>query len=271
MMARILRSELHPHWGRMGSVQWGVVQAIHPPGTYNGVAYTYSSVDVTLDGSSTVTNNLAFMENYAPMVNDGVVILRMQGPAQTARIVLGSMSPAGTSSNIQNVGLKVADLALGAGTTSFTLPNMTGMNNIKMRFRAITNSAAALDNVAMRFNGDTTANYYATTWDTSNNGTAITVSNSGVVSSLQWTCLATGTLVGSSFSAYGEFTIFGYNTSTYKRIIGSTSYGGAATNQFSQRQGYWNSIAAITSLGFLSATGPGTNSLSGNVEIWLEP
>lgn len=85
-VARALHGHLAPDWGIAGAYQWGTVGAVHatssPP-----------TVDVYLDGSSSLTTGLRYLTSYAPVVSDVVMIGRMQGRARTARVVLGTLAP----------------------------------------------------------------------------------------------------------------------------------------------------------------------------------
>lgn len=261
--ARTLRAELSPHWGRAGTLQWGIVTAVHP------TASPIPTVDVKLDGSSTVTPGLTYLESYNPLVNDLVVIARMQGPAQTSRVVLCTYGPAGAWA--ESNPLKVGVVTLGAGTTTFNLPSPQLWGSIRLEFAGITNSSAGVDNVLLYFNTDTTGgDYFATTWDQANNG-AIGTTTNNTLGGIAWTCLATGTTLGSNYAGSGLFEIIGINSGSYKRIMGQTSYGDSATNQMSMRWGLWKSTAAITTLNFLSTVGPGTNTLGGTVTVLAIP
>ena len=86
-LARGMRKALNPNVGVHGPWQWGVVQAVNANGTVN----------VTLDGDpTTVVSNLSYLASYVPTVGNAVFIARQQGPARTARVVMGVLgsSPA---------------------------------------------------------------------------------------------------------------------------------------------------------------------------------
>ena len=82
--ARALRRSLAPRWSLDSSFQWGKVAAVHGGGV--------NTVDVYLDGSSQLTTGLHYLSSYSPVVNDVVMVARMQGASQTARVVLGKLA-----------------------------------------------------------------------------------------------------------------------------------------------------------------------------------
>lgn len=81
-------SRLRPDWNIEGPYQFGEVHAIGAHGA--------NTVDVYLDGSSSLTTGLHYMADYGPQVNDPVMVGRLQGSSQSARVVFGPLAPGGT-------------------------------------------------------------------------------------------------------------------------------------------------------------------------------
>jgi hypothetical protein len=81
-------TQLRPDWNIDGPYQFGEIGAVGSHGT--------NTVDVYLDGSTSLSTGLHYLAGYAPQVNDPVMIGRMQGSSQSARVVLGPLAPGGT-------------------------------------------------------------------------------------------------------------------------------------------------------------------------------
>ena len=81
-------TQLRPDWNIDGPYQFGEIGAVGAHGA--------NTVDVYLDGSTSLTTGLHYSADYGPQVNDPVMIGRMQGSSQSARVVLGPLAPGGT-------------------------------------------------------------------------------------------------------------------------------------------------------------------------------
>jgi hypothetical protein len=81
-------TQLRPDWNIDGPYQFGEIGAVGAHGA--------NTVDVYLDGSTSLTTGLHYSADYGPQVNDPVMIGRMQGSSQSARFVLGPLAPGGT-------------------------------------------------------------------------------------------------------------------------------------------------------------------------------
>jgi hypothetical protein len=80
-------TQLRPNWNIDGPYQFGEIGAVGAHGA--------NTVDVYLDGSTSLSTGLYFLASYTPQVNDPVMIGRMQGSSQSARVVLGRLAPGG--------------------------------------------------------------------------------------------------------------------------------------------------------------------------------
>jgi hypothetical protein len=81
-------TQLRPDWNIDGPYQFGEIGAVGAHGA--------NTVDVYLDGSTSLSTGLYYSADYGPQVNDPVMIGRMQGSSQSARVVLGPLAPGGT-------------------------------------------------------------------------------------------------------------------------------------------------------------------------------
>lgn len=82
-VARQLQSSIVPQWSIMGPFQWATVHAIHT---------SPNTVDVYMDGASTLTPGVRYLSTYTPTVGDVVVVGRMQAQSRTARFVIGKLA-----------------------------------------------------------------------------------------------------------------------------------------------------------------------------------
>jgi hypothetical protein len=81
-------TQLRPDWNLDSPYQFGEIGAVGAHGA--------NTVDVYLDGSTSLTTGLHSLADYGPQVNDPVMIGCMQGSSQSARVVLGPLAPGGT-------------------------------------------------------------------------------------------------------------------------------------------------------------------------------
>lgn len=79
-VARALRRELVPDPFTLGPWQWGVVEAVNTS--------PVASVNLYLDGSTTVTPNVRYLSSYTPTAGDTVFVARYGSD----RIVLGKLA-----------------------------------------------------------------------------------------------------------------------------------------------------------------------------------
>jgi hypothetical protein len=82
-LARVLRNNLQPNGFTDTPWQWGVVQAINS---------SPNSVDLYLDGATTVTPNIRYLASYSPTVGDVVLVGRHITQAGQDRFVLGKLA-----------------------------------------------------------------------------------------------------------------------------------------------------------------------------------
>lgn len=84
-VARSLQRELVPKQYTQGPWQWGTVHAVNA---------SPATVDVYLDGSSSLTPGLRYLSSYVPSVGDVVFVARGTGGLNTDRVVLGPCADA---------------------------------------------------------------------------------------------------------------------------------------------------------------------------------
>jgi hypothetical protein len=144
-------SRLRPDWNIEGPYQFGEIGSIASNGT----------VGVYLDGSSSLTTGITCLSSYIPVVNDPVVLARLQGASMTARVVVGRLA---TEQRRQI-------LTTTATSVSFTPP--AGFANL--RLRAFLVSVSTSGNIALNLNSDSAAHYNWSVVD--GNGTAAAASS----------------------------------------------------------------------------------------------
>jgi hypothetical protein len=161
----------------------------------------------------------------------------------------GPQGPAGPAGFGEYVG-KVT--AVG-GETSLALPMPTGVGR-NINFAAILRGAAATanDDVIIRFNGDTGANYDRSTLQ--NSGVSVAASNDPGS-----TFVYGGNIPAASAPAnyFGSITgrILRYQGATYKQYEGKSTFLNGTTGLNQVMAGAWRNVAAITSITFLLNSG----------------
>lgn len=83
MLAKVLRDELTPNGFSETPYQWGTVHAVHS---------SPNTVDVYLDGSTTLTTGVRYLKSYTPTVGDTVVVCRHITQAGQDRWVMGVLA-----------------------------------------------------------------------------------------------------------------------------------------------------------------------------------
>jgi hypothetical protein len=101
-------TQLRPDWNIDGPYQFGEIGAVGAHGA--------NTVDVYLDGSTSLTTGLHYLADYGPQVNDPVMVARLQGSSQSARVVIGRL--AATTSAWQPIPTYTNSWASGAGPAS---------------------------------------------------------------------------------------------------------------------------------------------------------
>lgn len=219
--ARDIRSELAPHWGRMGSFQWGTVNAVN-------LSTAPPTVDVYLDGSTTLTTGFCFLSTYNPKVGDVVVVGRMQGPAQTARFV---MPPLAQSSMVNGSPILVAEIApltTSQATLDFqNFPLIPGTRKLIVELIASRGTASnTLVDVILRLNNDSTNAYYTQRiWWNSNAESDTDTAVSGIY----FTQSPAGTSPAHAYGG-GSVTVWDYQSSHFKECWGQGSGPSAQTS-----------------------------------------
>jgi microcystin-dependent protein len=89
-------TQLRPDWNIDGPYQFGEIGAVGAHGA--------NTVDVYLDGSTALTTGLHSLASYTPQVNDPVMIGRMQGSSQSARVVIGRLAASTGSGGVVPIG-----------------------------------------------------------------------------------------------------------------------------------------------------------------------
>jgi hypothetical protein len=138
------------------------------------------------------------------------------------------------------------------GGTSVASITFTGIpstySHLEIRFIARVATAAYFDNIFMRFNGDSGANYTAHYIESS--GTAILANSGGISNTLMLTAKATGTTATNRVSG-GIINILDYSNTNKNKTSRTTS--GAATNTTSDNSLFvtsqlWMSKAPVSSI-----------------------